>query len=70
MKEYLNKFIEKIRNREIDLYNEFGLQFELALYLRSLNEFIDFKIELERPINHFGIVKTSEIPKKEMLRFI
>ncbi|MDG1719893.1 MAG: hypothetical protein P8I31_01405 [Bacteroidia bacterium] len=66
MKEYLNKFIEKIRNREIDLYNEFGLQFELALYLRNLNEFNDFKIELERPINHFGIVKTSEIPKKEI----
>ena len=35
MKEYLNKFIEKIRNREIDLYNEFGLQFELALHLPS-----------------------------------
>ena len=44
MKEYLNKFIEKIRNREIDLYNEFGLQFELALYLRNLTEFNDFKI--------------------------
>jgi len=31
MKDYLNEFIEKIRNSEIDLYNEFGLQFELAL---------------------------------------
>ena len=66
MKEYLNKFIEKIRNKEIDLYNEFGLQFELAIYLRNLNEFNDFKIELERPINHFGIVKNLEIPKKEI----
>lgn len=64
MKEYLKKFIEKIRNREIDLYNEFGLQFELALYLRGLNEFKDFKIELERPVNHFGIIKTSNSKKE------
>jgi hypothetical protein len=66
MKEHLNRFIEKIKNREIDLYNEFGLQFELAIYLKSLNEFNGYKIELERPINHFGIIKTTEIPKKEI----
>ena len=72
MKEYLNEFIEKIRNGEIDLYNEFGLQFELALYLRLLPAFQKggvyegAKIELERPITHFKIDKTSEIPKKEI----
>ncbi len=66
MTELLNKFIDKIKNKEIDLYNEFGLQFELALYLRSLEDLKDYKIELERPINHFEINKSTKIPKKEI----
>jgi hypothetical protein len=66
MKEHLNKFVEKIKKGEIDLYNEFGLQFELALFLRNLKELEDYKIELERPINYFGIKKSNSIPKKEI----
>ena len=59
-------FVEKIKKGEIDLYNEFGLQFELAIYLRGLDRFNGFKIELERPIGFFGIQKTNSIPKKEI----
>ncbi|MCF7559419.1 hypothetical protein L3X39_02130 [Sabulilitoribacter multivorans] len=66
MNELLNRFIEKIKKSEIDLYNEFGLQFELALFLRNSIELEDYKIELERPINHFGIKKNICIPKKEI----
>jgi len=62
----LFEFIQKIKDREIDLYNECGIQFELALFLRSIARLKDFKIDLERPIGHFGIKKTVEIPKKEI----
>jgi len=66
METELLKFIDKIKTGEIDLYNEFGIQFELALYLRGLSQFYGYKIELERPIRYFGIAKTSDIPKKEI----
>lgn len=66
MNDILIKFIEKIQLGKIDLYNEFGVQFELAIFLRALPELIEYKIELERPIGHFGIKKTQNIPKKEI----
>jgi hypothetical protein len=66
MESELLEFIQKIKDREIDLYNEYGIQFELALFLRSKGRLKDFKIELERPIGHFGIKKTVDIPKKEI----
>ncbi len=66
MKTKLDNFFTKIKLKQIDLYNEFGLQFELALYLRRLSELADFKIELERPISHFSINKSKDIPKKEI----
>ena len=59
-------FIEKLKNQEIELYNEFGLQFELAIYLRNLNRLANWNIDLERPIGHFGVKKSSQIPKKEI----
>lgn len=66
MKKHLQNFIKQIKEEKIDIYNEFGIQFELALFLRNLQEFKGYKIELERPINHFGIKKSQSIPKKEI----
>ena len=31
IKERINSFINELKNGNIDLYNEFGIQFELAL---------------------------------------
>lgn len=62
----INLFIDKLKNADYDIYNEFGIQFELAMFLRSLEKFKNYKIELERPIGHFKIKKSIEIPKKEI----
>lgn len=56
----------KVRKGEIELYNEFGLQFELGFHLRNILSHSDYRIQLERPIGYFGIQKHHEIPKKEI----
>jgi len=61
---YLTDFLSNIKNGEIEIYNEFSVQFELAMYLRvSLNK--HYKIQLERNIAYMGLNKRDFL-KKEM----
>jgi hypothetical protein len=60
----LREFQERLKNGSISLYNEFGLQFELAIFLRNHIALSGYKIELERPIGFFGI--KEKLYKKEI----
>ena len=54
-------FVARIKNHEIDIYNEFSLQHEFGIFLRdNLN---DRKIQFERNVSYFDICKTN---KKEI----
>ncbi len=59
----VNEFIENIKNNKIDLYNEAGIQYELAIFLRSRLK--NYKIQLERNISYFGLNK-NKFEKKEI----
>jgi hypothetical protein len=58
---YLQEFIKKIENCEIEIYNEFSLQHELGIYLRSVLP--NHKVQFERNAKFFDISDTikSEI---------
>ncbi len=64
IKQALSDFIVHINcDREVELYNEAGLQHEMALFLRkALGK--DFTIRLEYPIGKVGI--KEKLVKKEM----
>jgi hypothetical protein len=47
-----------------DFYNESTMQLELAIFLRK--SFPNYRIHLERPLNHFGSCRTSHHDKKEI----
>ncbi|MBM3896851.1 MAG: hypothetical protein FJ360_03850 [Thaumarchaeota archaeon] len=61
--ELICEFIQKIIRKEIEIYNEASIQYELAIFLR--NKLPDYKIQLERNVSYFGLVK-SDFIKKEM----
>lgn len=66
----IGEFVEDAEKKKIHLYNEAGLQFELAFYLKSvLNEKI-YKIQLERNIGDVTNVDSTKFIKKEMDIFI
>jgi hypothetical protein len=54
--ELLKKFMEKIANGEVEVYNEFSLQHELGIFLRE--NLPDYKIQFERNAKFFGIEDT------------
>jgi len=56
-------FVSKITRKEIEIYNEAGIQHELAIYLRKILP--DYQIQLERNISYFGLNKQDFI-KREM----
>ncbi len=60
----LEDFIKVVSKSSIEVYNEAGIQFELAIFLREkIKE--DYLIQLERNIDYFGMDK-EEFLKKEM----
>ena len=61
---YLKAFATKISGGEIEIYNEAGIQCELAIFLRNILP-SKYKIQLERNINYFGFNK-GDFLKKEM----
>jgi len=65
MLDCLNKFASQSSNGEIEVYNEAGIQFELAILLRKLYSKQVYKIQLERNINYFELSKKNFL-KKEM----
>jgi hypothetical protein len=54
--ELLKKFMEKIANGEVEVYNEFSLQHELGIFLRE--NLPGYKIQFERNATFFGIEDT------------
>lgn len=57
MKNSIKKFFSKVQSGEAEIYNEFSLQHELGLFLRS--SFPDKKIQFERNVHYFGMDKKS-----------
>jgi hypothetical protein len=49
----IRRFFDAIANGEIEIYNEFSLQHELGIYLRSLAK-SGFRVQFERPVSFFG----------------
>jgi len=64
LNETIKNLINEISHGNIEVYNEFSVQFELAMYLREILPF-NFKIQLERNIEYFNLDK-NEFIKKEM----
>jgi len=60
-KSLIKQFIEKIENRDIELYNEFSLQHELGIHLR---ENLPYKIQFERNVSDFEWEKSNFIKKE------
>lgn len=50
--EAINSLAQKIRNTEIEIYNEFSLQHELGIILRDLAE--GLLVQFERNVSYFG----------------
>jgi len=59
------EFIKLIEEKKIELYNEAGIQFELAIFLREKLS-SNYKIELERNLNKFNPPKNANFKKKEI----
>ncbi len=61
----IGEFLDRVRREEVELYNEASLQYELAIHLRhSLDP--AWKIQLERPVDYFGLHRASGFVKKEI----
>ncbi|MEJ9221544.1 hypothetical protein P4H46_25520 [Paenibacillus glucanolyticus] len=58
---HLEQFFEYITAQNIEVYNEFSLQHELGIFLRTTLP--QYKIQFERNVSYFGI---SETVKKEI----
>ncbi|WP_108671801.1 hypothetical protein [Peribacillus acanthi] len=53
----LVEFMNQVSNDGIEIYNEFSIQFELAIFLRA-NLPKEYKIQLERNINYLDWIKS------------
>lgn len=53
IRELLLSFLECIEREEIEIYNEFSLQFELGIFLR--NKLNGYKVQFERNTKFWGI---------------
>ncbi|HCU38147.1 MAG TPA: hypothetical protein DGT21_22770 [Armatimonadetes bacterium] len=61
----IGKFLDRVRRDEVELYNEASLQYELAIHLRHALDPV-WKIQLERPVDYFGLDRASGFVKKEI----
>ena len=58
----IDNFVDTIRNSKVEVYNEFSLQHELGIFLRS--RLVNLEIQFERNVSLFFI--TGEFVKKEI----
>ncbi|MGA2030078.1 MAG: hypothetical protein ABSG87_08405 [Verrucomicrobiota bacterium] len=63
MTDYIQQFFERVGTGEIEIYNEFSLQHELGIFLRS--RIADAKIRFERHVTSFSFVR-SQFVKAEI----
>lgn len=66
MIKHINGFIETLRSGNLEVYNEFSLQHELGIFIRSKQP--EMKVQFERNVKHFfdPIDPNKEFPKKEI----
>ncbi|ALS98227.1 hypothetical protein [Lacimicrobium alkaliphilum] len=55
MFEDIQEFMGLVASGEVEIYNEFSLQHELGIFLRSKHP--AYRVEFERNIGHFGVQK-------------
>lgn len=60
----IKPFINSIKTGKIEVYNEFSLQHELGIFLRT-NVSKLYKVQFERNVSHFGFNK-KDFNKKEI----
>ncbi|KAA0891409.1 hypothetical protein [Oryzomonas rubra] len=53
MKEKFEKFSQLVESGQVEIYNEFSLQHELGLYLRSAIQDAKVKVQFERNVSFF-----------------
>jgi hypothetical protein len=58
----IETFVDTLKTRQVEIYNEFSLQHELGIFLRS--RLVDQKIQFERNVSFF--FQTGEFIKKEI----
>lgn len=61
--EAISSFIATVRTGAVDVYNEFSLQHELGIHLRT--NYTKYKVQFERNVSHFGLAK-AHFEKKEI----
>jgi hypothetical protein len=54
---HIDEFFECVHRGDVEIYNEFSLQHELGLHLRNASP--QHKVQFERPVEFFGISKSS-----------
>lgn len=64
LQEHVRRFFFGIARGEIEIYNEFSLQHEFGVYLRTTLE-AKLKIQFERPVSFFGLDR-GDFEKKEI----
>ena len=64
IKELINSFITQTKNGNIEIYNEFSLQHEIGIYLRTQLP-SSYKVQFERNIEYFNIPK-EDSPKERL----
>jgi hypothetical protein len=60
----IDEFFDLVAQERVEIYNEFSLQHELGVHLRSVLP-RRFKVQFERPVGFFDI-KAQGLPKKEI----
>jgi len=64
LRQHIEAFFSAVGRREIDIYNEFSLQHEFGIWLRSHAHHPETKIQFERPVRFFGV--DGKLTKKEI----
>lgn len=62
---FVERFFSTVNSGAIEIYNEFSLQHEFGVYLRSALPQTEYKVQFERPAAWFG-VSSLHLPKKEI----
>lgn len=63
LRHYIEDFAKAAGSGTIEIYNEFSLQHELGIYLRS--RLHNCKVQFERNVSHFGLDKAT-LEKREI----
>jgi len=63
MEDIIASFADEVRSGRVEIYNEFSLQHEFGIFLRTLLS--DRKVQFERNVSYFGLNK-DDFEKREI----